>query len=501
VNIRINANEVIYGSFCLGKLELAINARELQEVVKLPDDLVEVPLAPDYFIGVFSLRQSIVPVIDMRALLQQPDDRIQEDVNQDCVAIIRVGTNRLGLLFDRTSEVLRINHEQIGTFEYAKNEIESKGPIQGVITLAEGTRLIQVIDPLALMNLPDVPLSADETADEPSVQHTLQTRRRCITFTSSGNRYAFRIDAVSEIIPMEAPQPTGLGSKLCIGQIELRGTKLPVLDFSTLLGGTAAEKSTDQNRIVIVRIDTQPVGFRVDQVEGITEYYDDELQSLPDFGEASSVVLAGCIVVNNTADISVIDHDKLFSMPEVTTPATAILESNQYAHTEEQVAVRNEGGIFTTYLVVNLGFDFVLPVAEIAEIIDCPSSISSIPGAPEYIDGIFNLREKVVTVVSMRRIYNVTSKPRDLQPKLLIVEHDDRLIGLRVDGVKDIVKIRAGNLTETPTALLRNWSQACKEDIRETLMDDSRVLPLLPLSRVLYRISPGQLESPARQSA
>lgn len=502
MNTKTNKNEVIYGSFCLGKLELAVSAHELQDVVNYPDEIVEIPLAPDYFVGMFSLRQSIVPVINMRLLLKHDGPRIEDAASRDCVAIIMVGHNRLGLLFDRTSEVLRIDSSQVNNFDYASGESGPVGPIQGIISLDDGQRLVQVLNPESLMSLPHIPLSADPVAERAAVVHTPLCRRRCITFRSGGDRFGIRVDAVSEIIPVEDLSPLGnLFTRHCLGQIELRGTNLPVLDFALLLDREAAVVDVEISRIVVVKIDGQPLGLLVDCVEGIVEYFDEELQALPDFGASSSVILSGCII-NEASDIGVINHDILFAMPEVFAPAKAIHDSNNYARSEAQGAACK--GVLTTYLVVNLGFDFVLPVAEVSEIIDCPEAVSDIPGSPDYIDGMFNLREKVIPVVNMRALYSVNGVAGDSVPKLLIVERDHWLIGLRVDGVKDIVKIRSSNEYDTPSAMLGDWSQACNEDISKNLVSDNSVLPLLPIARILDRVSPARLglpEAVAEQAA
>ena len=494
MHMNKNTNEVIYGSFCLGKLELAVSAHELQDVVNYPDEIVEIPLAPNYFIGMFSLRQSIVPVINMRLLLKHDGPRIEDSASRDCVAIIMVGKHRLGLLFDRTSEVLRIDSSQVKNFDYAASESAIPGHIQGIISLEDGQRLVQVIDPRSLINLPQIPLSTDLVVETAAVVHTPQCRRRCITFRSGGDRFGIRIDAVSEIIPVKELSPLGnLFTKHCLGQIELRGTNLPVLDFAMLLDRPAAILDEERSRIVVVKIDGQPLGLVVDCVEGIVEYFNEELQPLPDFGKSSNVMLSGCII-NGIGDIGVINHEILFAMPEVVAPATAINDSNNYARNEARVA--SSSGTLTTYLVVNLGFDFVLPVAEVSEIIDCPEAVNDIPGSPEYIDGMFNLREKVIPVVNMRELYSVNGVAGENVPKLLIVERDQWLIGLRVDGVKDIVKIRSNNEYKTPSAMLGDWSQACNEDISKNLVSDNSVLPLLPIARILDRVSPARLDLP-----
>ncbi len=478
------SNEAIYGSFLLGNTELAINAHELQEVVNLPDEMEKVPLAPDYLMGVFSLRESIVPVINMRALLQQPElESVDDEAAKDCIAIIRVGDNRMGLLFDRTSEVLRVGRETIDQFSYTEGAQAQRGPVQGVISLDQGQRLVQVLEPLVLLGLPGVPLSGSESGDSTAVRKPPRARRRCITFGSGGNRYGFRIDAVSEIIPMREIGPTGLVSETCMGRIELRGTVMPILNFARLLDGVCEEKSTDQSRIIIARVGNQPVGFKVDYVEGIIEYADDELQSLLQFSGSSKVLLAGCIVEEDATDICLIDHEKLYAIPEVLAPAEASNFSDEFAE------ARRQNSRTVTSLVVSLGFEFVLPVSDISEIIDCPEVVSPISGAPDYIEGIFNLRKKVVTVVDMRALYGIGKCTNDLDPKLLIADCDGSLIGLRVDGVKDIVKISKDQLHDTPSSLMRGWSTACHEDIKQVWMEDTGVLPLLPLEMAMRRVS------------
>ena len=483
-----STHEMVYGAFLLGDIELAINAHELQEVVNLPDEMDKVPLSPDYLMGVFSLRESIVPVINMRVLLKQPDSPETDDARRDCIAIIRVGSNRMGLLFDRTSEVLRIGRDNIELFAYPDGDVDSRGPVQGVISLDEGSRLVQVLEPLVLLNLPGVPLSGETPADESGGQRSA-VRRRCITFGSGGNRYGFRIDAVNEIIPMQELGSTGLVSDTCMGRIELRGTVLPILNFARLLDSEPDDKNTERTRIIIARVGNQPVGFKVDDVEGIIEYGADELQPLLQFGGASKVLLAGCIVEDDGSDICLIDHEKLYAIPEVTAPAEASTVS------QDQIRVEAQSSQTATCLLVSLGFDFVLPVADISEIIDCPESVSPISGSPDHIEGIFNLRKKVVTVVDMRALYGIGASQSDLEPKLLIAEYHDRLVGLRVDGVKDIVKISLDKVHATPASLLAGWSEACHEDIKRVWMDETGVLPLLPLESAMERVSPPGLQS------
>lgn len=494
VEMNSGAKGMIYGSFMLGSTELAVNASELQEVVNLPDDLKAVPLAPDYFVGVFSLRETVVPVIDMRALLKQPPNDSEDDERRDCIAIIRVGNSRMGLLFDCTSEVLRISRDQIEDFDYHDVADGEPTPVKGVISLDRGQRLVQVLEPLSFLKLPGVPLSKKQQGSDSIATQQHSRRHRSITFGASGCRYGFRIDAVSEIIPMRELEQTGLMSETCVGEIELRGTVLPVLDFSRLLDRDANAHTTEASRIIIARVNQHSIGFKVDIVEGITEYTCDDLQPLPRFEDHARVFLAGCVVQENATDICLIDHEKLYATPEVLLPA----EAGSFLESDMSVSEDRDN---QTYLLASLGYEFLLPVADISEIIDCPETVSPVAGAPDFIDGIFNLRRKVVTVVDMRALYDLGEGRSDLEPKLVIAKHAGGLIGLRVDGVKDIVKVTSDRLHQAPQTLLAGWSRACREDIHQVFMEDNTAFPILPLSSALGRVAPVSDEAGAQQAA
>lgn len=476
--------ETIYGSFVLGSIELAINADELQEVVNLPDDLDQVPLAPDCLTGVFSLRDTVVPVLNMRKLLEVDCGDEERDEGRDCIAIVQVGDNRLGMQFDRTAEVLRVGPEQIDQFQYEEKS-SARSPVQGVIRLDQGRRLVQVLDSTVLLNLPDVPRSnLDESSESKRLRLPQQTKRRCITFGCGDSRYGFRIDAVNEIIPLDGMGSIGVASDICLGRIELRGKGVAVMDLAQLLGGEASQSCTEGCRVIVVVIDGEPVGFKVDQVGGIIEYEAEELQALPDFGGDTKVLLAGCIVEQDGNDICLIDHDRLFKIPNITVP----MSSRSDSISSGQVDLNT--GKSTTCLLVNLGMDFGLPVASISEIIECPETFNGISGAPSFIRGVFNLRRKAVTVVNLRSLYGFREMGEQLEPKLLIAEHGSNLIGLQVDGVKDIVKVHESLVHDTPSSLLIGWSQACKDDIKQVFTSGSGVIPIMPLEAVLGRVSP-----------
>ena len=472
----------IYGSFLSDGAEFAINAHELQEVVRYEKAMASVPLSPAYFLGIFSLRDSIIPVINLRALLGQT--QVTES-DENCIAIIHVEGVRIGLLFDSTSEVLRVTPSQLKHFDYAGEETST--PVSGTISMENGERLVQILNAHKFINLDQIPINkSHSTADE----HSSRTRAKskCITFYSSGILYGFRIDAIREIIVEPEIIVSGIRSKTCLGQAELRGTNFPVIDFARLCNGDKGSGDSAEKRVIIANIGDQPVGFMVDGVDSIIEYYLDTLQLLPQFNSTDGLFCQGCISGEGHSDISMVDHEKLYSVPEVTAPVGAIAEGNAYkmrAATAEQAAHTPQ-----TYLVVQVDFGFALPVESIIEIIEVPEKIIPIARCPSFVEGMFNLRKLLVTIVDLRALYDFPAGKHSENQKLVIVKSHGNYIALQVDAVVDIFTTKPGSVHEAPGSIVQGASASFKEDAAEAIFHKGKVVIAFDFEAMMSRILP-----------
>ena len=473
----------IYGSFLSDGSEFAINAHALQEVVRYDKAMASVPLSPAYFLGIFSLRDSIIPVVNLRALLGQT--QVTES-DENCIAIIHVEGVRIGLLFDSTSEVLRVTQSQLKYFDYAGEETST--PVSGTISMNNGERLVQILDAHKFIKLDQIPINkSDTTADDHS--HRLRAKSKCITFFSSGILYGFRIDAIREIIVEPEIIVSGIRSKTCLGQAELRGTNFPVIDFGKLCNGQSGSQVDGvDKRVIIANIGDQPVGFLVDGVDSIVEYFLDTLQLLPQFNNADGIFCQGCISGEGHSDISMVDHEKLYSVPEVTAPVGAIAEGNAYkmrAATAEQAAHTPQ-----TYLVVQVDFGFALPVESIIEIIEVPEKIIPIARGPSFVEGMFNLRKLLVTIVDLRALYDFPAGKHSENQKLVIVKSHGNYIALKVDAVVDIFTTKPGSVHEAPGSILQGASDSFKEDAAEAIFHKGKVVIAFDFEAMMSRILP-----------
>lgn len=98
-------------------------------------------------------------------------------------------------------------------------------------------------------------------------------------------------------------------------------------------------------------------------------------------------------------------------------------------------------------LLFRLGdLNCAVPVRSVREIVP-PGAAARIPGAPADVEGLLNVRGRLVTVVDGRRALGRTSQP-GVEPSILLVELNGRTIGLQVDEVKDLVTVSSESLDD-----------------------------------------------------
>ena len=93
-----------------------------------------------------------------------------------------------------------------------------------------------------------------------------------------------------------------------------------------------------------------------------------------------------------------------------------------------------------------------VPITSLHEIVRVPE-ITAVPDAPEYMEGVINLRGKIVSVIDLRKRFGEKKAAAGKRNRILVVEHKGRLSGLIVDSASEVLKIPAADIEASPTAL------------------------------------------------
>jgi len=81
-------------------------------------------------------------------------------------------------------------------------------------------------------------------------------------------------------------------------------------------------------------------------------------------------------------------------------------------------------------------------------------TVTKMPNAPDYMDGIINLRGTVVPIISLRKRFDLCECERDNNSRILVMEVDDGLTGFIVDSVSEVIRIRSNEIQPPPSLAL-----------------------------------------------
>ncbi|WP_300316736.1 chemotaxis protein CheW [Idiomarina sp.] len=78
------------------------------------------------------------------------------------------------------------------------------------------------------------------------------------------------------------------------------------------------------------------------------------------------------------------------------------------------------------------------------------SEIAPVPGAPNYVLGIINLRGNVVTVIDTRLRFGLQTTEVTDNTRIVIIESEKQVIGILVDSVAEVVYLRTSEIDSAP---------------------------------------------------
>lgn len=118
--------------------------------------------------------------------------------------------------------------------------------------------------------------------------------------------------------------------------------------------------------------------------------------------------------------------------------------------------------------------------------------VVKIPNAPDYVDGIINLRGEVLPVFSLRKKFHLVDKPINDETKIIVAYANDMKVGFVVDAVAEIMNIEESDIEPTPkiiTGLERRY-------IKSVAKVEHRMIILLDIELIVSdeeKISLGQI--------
>jgi len=144
-------------------------------------------------------------------------------------------------------------------------------------------------------------------------------------------------------------------------------------------------------------------------------------------------------------------------------------------------------------VVFQLGAElYGVEIARVHEIIRL-QTVTRVPHAPAFVEGVINLRGKVIPVVDLRRRFGLPMADHTRASRIVVIEIGDQVVGIVVDGVSEVLRVNKGTI-EPPSPVVAGIESDYLHGIAKL---PERLVILLNLDRVLARDERRALETAA----
>jgi purine-binding chemotaxis protein CheW len=125
---------------------------------------------------------------------------------------------------------------------------------------------------------------------------------------------------------------------------------------------------------------------------------------------------------------------------------------------------------------------FGLPISIVREIMRVPE-ITFVPNAPDYIEGVINLRGRIIPIVDLRKRFGQKSLEQNKGNRIIVVELEKRAVGLIVHSASEVLKIPPSEIEE-PGNLFKEGDLDYITGVGKW---QGRLVILLDVNRILQR--------------
>ena len=121
--------------------------------------------------------------------------------------------------------------------------------------------------------------------------------------------------------------------------------------------------------------------------------------------------------------------------------------------------------------------------------------ITRVPRAPEFIEGVINLRGKVIPVVDLRTRFGMARVETTDEHRIVVVDVSGQDIGMVVDAVTEVSRVSESSIEPPSTVITTNDS----DYLTGIVKTDAKLIILLDIAKVISADEAGQLTATAEE--
>jgi len=437
-----NSEEEQLVSFQVGPEEYGLDINAVQEILRV-SEITEVPNVPDYVKGLFTIRNKLMPVVDLRTLLGM--ENIAEQYINTLKTIITGTANWGKELHNSVASGNSFNGETnpalsefglwVDEFNTASQEIQNK--------------FKEIRDPHIMVLHGAEPLLklAKTSKDEALVEFTEKIEPLIDTILT-------QLESLQNVIRENIHEDQ----------------RILVVDDGSLTVGYLVDHVNEVIRVPKSIINETPTiaATEKNEIKGVAKL---------DEGKRLILIMAEASILSGNDNKTLTEITKSQSGKEETQEED-MDEGDEEAKTLAEQSLEEEQ-LVTFYLDKE---EYGLRIMEVQEI-NRLEEITDIPKAPSFIDGVTNLRGNIIPVLNIRNLFGMEPRDNDDKSRIIIVDISGSKTGILVDQVNEVMRLSKSNIDKTPAIVTGAGNQfmdgICKLD------EGKRMVTMLNIGHLL----------------
>lgn len=319
------------------------------------------------------------------------------------------------------------------------------------------------------------PAHPDTSEHEAATTQAGQTARQFVTFHIERETYAVPLAEVQEIIRLPEMVDVPLSPACLAGLANLRGSVLPVASLRRLFA-LPDRAYDDATRVVVVSHGTA-FGFVVDRMASVVTAEPAEIDGTEILGSTVDADMLSGVIRRGSGMIMIIDPARLMQRSgppraAITRPRAEFLaEAGLLSSSRGEAEARGASDEIQLVSFGLAGQEYALPIEHVQEIVQVPEVVSAMPNAQAHLVGVITLRDRLLPLVSLRRLFGLAETGLSEQSRIVVVSWNGGAgaVGIVTDTVKEVLRVARSLVDPLPDLLsgsggLREIEAICRID-------------------------------------
>jgi purine-binding chemotaxis protein CheW len=287
-----------------------------------------------------------------------------------------------------------------------------------------------------------------------------------VTFLVGQEVFAVDLAPVQEIIRVPDVVAVPMAPASLDGLANLRGKILPIISLRRIFG--FEERPYDDSTRAVVIDHGQPLGFVVDRVASVVSVDRSQIESPGSIkSTVNTELLSGLLKdVGGHKMIMVLDFGRLIASQFAAARADSeergrsSVSINPLDAAPEAVSAELQ---FVSFEVAKQ--EYAIIIDDVQEIVQVPTDVVHVPHAQPHVLGVMTLRNRLLPLVSLRRMFGLPDRDSDDESRIVVVALRGTSVGVVMDSVNQVLRVARSSVDRMPGLLAQDGNLSDIEEI------------------------------------